>query len=73
MKYESKKFRKENCFVLYDTEDNIISYYDNFAELSKIFNYDLRNLVFQYNKHDSDVITITVDNKKYKLATFSNL
>lgn len=51
-------------------DDNIISFYDSFAELSKILNYELRNLVFQYNKSHSDIITIIIENKKYRLATF---
>ncbi|MDD5826604.1 MAG: hypothetical protein PUD25_02420 [Bacilli bacterium] len=68
--YKSKTFKNENFFVLYDMNDNIISFYDSFAELSKILNYELRNLVFQYNKSHSDIITIIIENKKYRLATF---
>ena len=70
MRYNSKDFSKNNYFVLYDNNDNLLYYFDNFAELSKIFNYDLRNLVFQYNKNHTNIITIIVENKKYKLATF---
>ncbi len=70
MKYCSKKFKNENYFVSYDLNDNIISFFDSFAELSKIFDYDLRNLVYQYNKNQADIITIIIGHQKYKLATF---
>ena len=70
MNYKSKIFRNENFFVLYDLNDNIISYFDSFVELSKFFNYSLSDLVYQYNKNHTDIITIIIDNKKYKLATF---
>lgn len=68
--YKSKIFRNENFFVLYDINDNIIAYFDNFVELSKLFNYRLCDLVFQYNKNHTDIIPIIIENKKYKLATF---
>ena len=71
MHYKSKTFKKENFFVLYDYNDDIISYYDNFEELSKVLKYALNDLVHQYNRNKTDVITVIIGNKKYKLATFS--
>ena len=68
--YKSKTFKNDNFFVLYDINDNIIAYFDSFVELSKIFNYRLCDLVFQYNKSHTDIITIIIGNKKYRLATF---
>lgn len=70
MKYSSKNFKKDNFFVLYDANDDIVSYFDNFEDLSKILKYELRNLVYEYNHSDSNVITVIIGNKKYKLATF---
>lgn len=70
MKYNSKDFLKQNYFVLYDINDNILYYFDNFTELSKIFNYRLYNLVHHYNISDTNVINVVIDNQKYKLATF---
>jgi len=70
MKYKSKTFRNDNFFVLYDSNDDIISYFDNFEELSKILKYELRNLVYEFNHRESDIITVIIGNKKYKLATF---
>ena len=70
MKYKSKTFRNENFFVLYDTNDNIVSYFDNFSDLKKVLNYALNDLVHQYNRNNTDIITIIIGNKKYKLATF---
>lgn len=70
MKYNSKHFKKNNYFILYDLKDNIICYFDDFEELSKILNYQLRNLVYQFNYHNKNIINIEIDNKKYKLATF---
>ena len=70
MKYRSKTFRNENFFVLYDTNDNIVSYFDNFSDLTRVLEYQLRNLVYQFNHSESDIITVIIGNKKYKLATF---
>lgn len=70
MKYNSKDFSKNNYFVLYDNNDNLLYYFDSFVELSKIFNYRLCDLVYQYNKNHTNIITIIIENKKYKLATF---
>lgn len=70
MKYKSKTFKHDNYFILYTLDDFIIRYFDNFNELSKIFNYSVSNLVWQYNRYNTDIITIEVDNKKFKLATF---
>lgn len=70
MNFNSKSFRNNNYFVLYDLDDNIICFYENFAELSKILVYQLRNLVFEYNRNKTNIITVIIDNKKYKLATF---
>ena len=69
MCYNSKTF-KNNSFILYDLNDEIICYFDNFIELSKYINYRLSNLVQKYNLNQSDVIPIIIDNKTYKLATF---
>lgn len=70
MNYNSKTFRKENYFILYDLNDNIICYYDNFNELSSILNYRLSDLVHEYNRNKTDNIIVVINNVKYKLATF---
>ncbi len=70
MNYKSKKFINENYFVLYDLNDNIVCYYDNFYELSKILNYCLSDLVHEYNRNKTNIITVIISNVKYKLATF---
>lgn len=70
MNFKSKTFKQNNYFVLYDMEDNIICYFDNFKELYKTLNYELRNLVYQFNNKKTNIINIEIENKKYKLATF---
>lgn len=70
MNYKIKKFRNENYFVLYNLSDEIVCYFNDFDELSKFISYSLRDLIHEYNKHKTDVLTIIIDNKKYKLATF---
>lgn len=70
MNYNSKTFRKENYFILYDLNDNIICYYDNFSELASILNYRLSDLVHEYNRNKTDNIIVIINNVKYKLATF---
>lgn len=69
MKYNSKQL-KNNNFILYDNNDEIICYFDNFKELSNHITQRLYDLVYEYNRHNTNVITIVIDNKKYKLATF---
>lgn len=69
MKYKSKDF-KNNSFILYDLEDNIICYFDNYDELSKYINYTPRKLAYEYNFRNTDIINIVIDNKKLRLATF---
>lgn len=70
MFYKSKTFRQNNYFVLYDLNDDIVCYYDSFKDLLKELNYRLSDLVHEYNRNNTNVITVIINNKKYKLATF---
>lgn len=70
MNFNSKEFRKNNYFVLYDSNDEIICYFNDFNELLKYINYRLSDLVHEYNRYNNNIINIVIDNKKYKLATF---
>ena len=70
MKYNSKNFRKNNYFVLYDKNDEIVCYFDNFEDLSKYINHRLSDLIYKYNKGNSNVINIVIDKKEFQLATF---
>lgn len=70
MKFNSKDFKKNNYFVLYDNKDNIICYFNNYEELSKYINYTARKLVYEFNFRNTNVINIIIDNKKLRLATF---
>lgn len=70
MIYSSKQLKDINFFVLYDLNDEVVCYFDNFQELSNHINQRLYDLVYEYKRHKSNVITIIIDNKKYKLATF---
>jgi len=72
MKYISRRFRKENSFVLYDMNDNIICYFDNFEELSKHLNYRCNDLVRQFNIY-GDLIVIRIEGIMYKLYTVNLL
>lgn len=70
MNYKSKLFKNNNCFVLYDLNDDIICYFDNFNDLSRVLNYRLSDLVHEYNRNKTNIIVVIIDNTKYKLATF---
>ncbi len=70
MKLKSKDFRKNNYFVLYDLNDEVVCYFDDFNELSKYISYRLSDLVHEYNRHNTNIINIIIDNKKLRLATF---
>ena len=69
MRFNSKDFRQNNYFVLYDLEDNLICYFDNFEELSKYINYRCSALVYEFN-HSNDFVQVIIKNEKYKLYTF---
>jgi len=70
MRYSSKGLKNNNYFVLYNAEDEIICYFDNFDELSKHINYSSRKLAWEFNNRNTDIININIDNKRLKLATF---
>lgn len=69
MKYSSKK-SVDNYFVLYDSNDEIVCYFNDFKELSKYINYRYRDLVYEFNNKNTNVIKVIIDNKKYELAIF---
>lgn len=71
-KLTSKKFRKDNYFVLYDFNDNIICYFDNFEELRKHLNYPCFYLVNQFNTY-GNLINIVINKTMYKLFTTNEL
>lgn len=70
MHLKSKDVRTKNYFVLYNLNDDILCYFDDFNELLKYINYKLSDLVHEYNRNETNIINITINNKKYKLATF---
>ena len=70
MHFTSKNLKTINYFVLYDENDEIICLFNDFNELSKYINYKLYDLTHEYNRHKSNIITIEIDRKRYKLATF---
>lgn len=67
--YNSKTFRLQNYFVLYDSNDFPICYFDSFNELSKRISYRCSDLVRQFNKF-GNTINIIIGNQLYKLCTF---
>lgn len=71
-KVHAKTFRKDNYFVLYDFNDNIICYFDNFDELSKHLNYECKYLVHKFNVY-GNLIHIVINNVMYKLYTSNEL
>lgn len=82
MKYKTKEFRKNNYFVLYaydymydlNNEDEIICYINDWEELHNKYlkGYACHNLVNEFNRNNTNIINIIIDDKKYKLATFSD-
>lgn len=72
MKLNSKDFRNNNYFILYDLNDEVICYLDSWEELHNKYlkNYALRNLVYQFNNNKTNVITIIINHKEFKLATY---
>ena len=72
MKYNSKNFKNDNYFILYDLNDEIVCYLENWEELHTKYlnNYALRNLVYQFNHNNTNVIKIIINHKEFKLATY---
>jgi len=70
MKYFSKKFRKENFFILYDLNDNIIAYFDSYDDLEKsnIIHYTCSDLVYKINIYGNP-LPVCINKKKYFLYT----
>ena len=50
-KFNSKTFREKNYFILYDKDDYIICYFDNYQELSTRLNYRCSDLVYKFNQY----------------------
>lgn len=69
MKFTSKK-SVDNYFVLYDSNDEVVCYFNDFKELSKYVNYKYKRLIQEFNNNNSNTIKIIIDNKKYELAIF---
>lgn len=72
MKFKSKDF-KNNSFILYDLDDNVICYLEDWEELHNKYlqNYRLSDLVNKFNNiYKSNIINIEINNKKLRLATF---
>jgi len=68
-KYNSKDFRKENYFVLYDMNDNVVCYFDNCEELIAKVGSSVHEIVRKFNNSD-DCIILVINLEKYKLYTF---
>ena len=68
MKLKCTKCRLSNYFVLYDMDDMIICYFDDFEELSKCINYNVNQLFSLFNRY-GNLIHIEIGNHKYKLFT----
>ena len=70
MVFNSKDFRKNNYFVLYDMNDNVVSYYDNVEDLqsSILPNYRCSDIVKKFNSHGNP-IKVIVDKKMFQLYT----
>ncbi len=69
MTYTSKSFRKNNYFTLYDNNENLICYFENYQELTKYTKLRIQDIV-KFFKNSNDYIKITIQKKEYKLYTF---
>lgn len=69
MCFSSKEFREKCYFVLYDENDNLVCYFDNYNELSKYTKNPLYRIV-QLFKKSGEFIFIQIENKFYKLYAF---
>lgn len=69
MDYTTCSFRKNNYFVLYDMNDNLICYFENYNELFQMIQIPLRNLVIRF-KQAVDYIIVIINSQRYKLYTY---
>ncbi len=70
MKIKATKSRLSNYFVLYDMDDMIVCYFDDFEELSKCINYNISQLFSLFMRYGNP-IHIEIGHHKYKLFTDS--
>ena len=68
MRYNSKDFRRDNYFVLYDKNDYPICFFADYNELSKSISYRCSDLVYKFNKFGNP-IKLVIGNEFYKLFT----
>ena len=72
MKLKSKKVKNKHYFIIYDSNDEMLYYFDNWKEFynKHLLNYELRKLVYEFNHRNSNIITVIINHKKCKLATY---
>ncbi len=58
-------------FLLYDFDDNIISYFNDIKEFSIKYNYEIKELNRKFKNSLFDYIILYLDNHTYKLYKFS--
>ncbi len=58
-------------FVLYDIDDNLVSYYDNLLEFTSKFNYPIKEINRKYKNSLFNYIFLDIDNLRYKLYAFN--
>lgn len=57
-----------NCsFVLYDENDMLVCYFDNYYELAQHINIPSWNLAIRFNKNRNNIINIVIDGNIHKL------
>ena len=70
MIYSSDFFSKNIYFTLYDLNDNLICYFENFYEVSRYTNLPLRRIANNFKRCKSKFIFICIDGNFYKLYCY---
>ncbi|MCI8498473.1 MAG: hypothetical protein HFG33_03640 [Bacilli bacterium] len=68
--YKSKDLVLNHSFILYDVDDSLMYYFDNYYELLKFIKIPSWNLAIRYNKSNTDIINIVLEGSIRRLYTF---
>ncbi len=60
----------KHAFILYDLDDLVLYYFNDYYELLKFVNIPSWNLACRYNKNQTDIINIVIDGALRRLYTF---
>lgn len=69
MNYTKNELQKNNYYVMYDLNDNVVSCFESYEDLFRVVKIPIYELVRKF-KDGNDYINVVVGRKTYKLYTY---